>query len=124
MALFLLADDDDIVGELVRETFAEYGHAVGVVTNGRDALRAMRAKRPDLVIMDCNMPELSGLLALREMRQSPDLYTLPVLMLTARQGRTDEELAMHEGANGYMKKPFDPHTLVFRAEEMLGNGGR
>lgn len=119
MAYIIVADDDPLVAELVRETLSSYGHIAGVVNNGDDALKAVWAKKPDLVILDCNMPERSGLLALREIRQSREFYDLPVLMLTARRSDADHELAMREGANDYVKKPFDPDELVFRAEELL-----
>jgi len=65
------------------------------------------------------MPELSGLLVLREMRNSVHLCNIPVLVLTGRQSASDEQLARFEGANDFMKKPFDPDELVFRVEELL-----
>ena len=65
------------------------------------------------------MPDLSGLLVLREMRNSLDLCDIPVLILTGRQSERDVELAMYEGANDYMKKPFDPDEFVFRVDELL-----
>lgn len=119
MARIIIADDDEIAGEIAREALASAGHVVGVVTNGADALTAVRVKKPDLVVLDCNMPELSGLLVLRAMRDDKNLWDIPVLMLTGRQSQQDVELARYEGAGDYMKKPFDPDELIFRAEELL-----
>ena len=119
MARIIVADDDDIVSDIVREALTRAGHLVGVVDNGADALRAIQLKEPDLVILDCTMPELSGLIVLREMRTSSTLYDTPVLVLTGRQGARDVELAYNQGADDYMKKPFDPDELVFRVEELL-----
>lgn len=118
MAYVIIADDDELVTDLVRETFQEYGHTVGTVDNGQAALDAIAAKHPDLVILDANMPG-NGILALRAIRQSPRFHTLPVVMLTARRGEEDVKIAMREGATAYVKKPFDPHHLVFRVEEIL-----
>lgn len=83
----ILADVDKLVGELVRAKLASHGHVVGVVTNDADALKAIWAKRPQLVILDCNMPEVSGIGLLRELKKAPELYEIPVLMLTGRGDR-------------------------------------
>ena len=119
MARIIMADDDEIVGELARDALISAGHAVGLLDNGAEALRVIRARRPDLVILDCNMPEMSGLLVLRQMRDSADLSDTPVLILTGRQSDRDSEIAFYEGANDYMRKPFDPDELVFRVNELL-----
>lgn len=119
-----MADDDEIVGELVREALTRAGHAFGLLDNGADALKVIRARRPDLVILDCNMPAMSGLLVLRQMRDSIDLCETPVLILTGRQGNRDTEIAFYEGADDYMTKPFDPDELVFRVGELLARKAR
>lgn len=119
MARIIIADDDELVAEVAYEALTSGGHIVGRVINGADALASVRAKKPDLVILDCNMPELGGILVLREIRQSLELCDTPVLMLTGRRGERDVELAQHEGADDYMKKPFDPEELVFRCDELL-----
>jgi DNA-binding response OmpR family regulator len=119
MARIIVAEDDHIVSDIVREALTNAGHVVGVVDNGADALRAIQLKEPDLVILDCTMPELSGLIVLREMRTSSTVYDTPVLVLTGRQGARDVELAYNQGADDYMTKPFDPEELVFRVEELL-----
>jgi len=119
MARIIIAEDDEIVSEVVREALTGAGHVVGVVENGVDALRAIQVKKPDLVILDCNMPELNGLLVLREIRNSLSLYNTPVLVLTGRQSRRDIDVAYNQGADDYMTKPFDPEELVFRVDELL-----
>jgi DNA-binding response OmpR family regulator len=119
MAFIIVADDDEIVGELVCSALIDAGHTAGYLTNGRDALATVKQRRPDLLILDCNMPELSGLLLLRELRQSQTLHDLPVLMLTGRRSDKDVDLARFEGADDYMKKPFEPDEVVFRVEELL-----
>jgi len=124
MARIIMADDDEIVCELVSDTLRAHGHAVGFLGNGEDALKVLKARKPDLAILDCNMPGLSGLLLVRKMRDMPDLWDMPVLMLTGRTSRSDRDLALFEGANDYMTKPFDPEELVFRVEELLAAKAR
>lgn len=119
MARIILAEDDEIVAELVRDALMAAGHGVGVLPDGTQALNVIRARMPHLVILDCNMPEMSGLLVLREMRKSPKLAHIPVLILTGRRSEKDVTLAMYEGADDYMKKPFDVDELVFRVGELL-----
>jgi DNA-binding response OmpR family regulator len=119
MTLILLADDDEMIGDIVRETLTGCGYVVGVVENGRDAVRAVQLKQPALVILDCGMPELSGEDVLRSIRLSAGGYRTPVLMLTARRSAMDVEIARRAGANDYLKKPFDPDDLVVRVENLL-----
>ena len=119
MARIIMAEDDDIVAEIVRDALMAAGHGVGILDNGAEALKVIKARRPDLVILDCNMPEMSGIMVLRELRQSDTLFNLPIMMLTGRQSESDEQILRFEGANDYMRKPFDPVTLVGRAEALI-----
>ena len=119
MALILIADDDELIVDVVREALAARGHIVGAVDDGYAVVRVVEAKRPGLVILDCNMPEVSGLEALRQIRFSPTCFATPVLMLTGRINDVDEEIAMRAGANDYLRKPFDPDQLVSRVEMLL-----
>jgi two-component system phosphate regulon response regulator PhoB len=119
MALILIADDDELVREVLHKSLSEQGHAVGMVANGAEAVSAFRAKHFDLVILDCSMPEMSGIEALRQIRLSPGGAGTPILMLTARRSSMDEEIANRAGANDYLRKPFSPTQLVVRAELLL-----
>jgi DNA-binding response OmpR family regulator len=119
MALILIADDDELVIDVVRDALRACGHIVGAVDDGMPVAAIVDFKRPALVILDCNMPELSGIGALRQIRLSRISYATPVLMLTACRGQADEEIAMLAGANDYLRKPFDPDQLVSRVEALL-----
>ena len=119
MARIIVADDDELLGEIARDALIDGGHAAALLTNGADALKVIKSRIPDLVVLDCNMPDLSGLLVLREMRNTLELCDVPVLILTGRQSERDVELAIYAGANDYMKKPFDPDELLFRVDELL-----
>ena len=119
MALILIAEDDELVVEAVRAALETRGHIVGSVPNGMKVKQVVEFKRPDLVILDCAMPEVSGIEALREIRSSHSGYATPVLMLTGRRSMADEEIAYRAGADDYLRKPFDPDQLIARVETLL-----
>jgi DNA-binding response OmpR family regulator len=119
MALILIADDDELVVEVVQTALSARGHAVGAVEDGIRVLDVVEAKRPALVILDCMMAEVSGIEALRQIRSSKSCYATPVLMLTARCSDSDEEIAMRHGADDYLRKPFSPDQLVARVERLI-----
>ena len=119
MARIIIAADDEIIAAIVTDTLYRYGHSVGWVGDGAQALELVKQRPPDVLILDCNMPVMSGILVLRALRRSAHLFHLPVLMLTGRGSRSDEQIARYEGANDYLTKPFDPIDLVERVEELL-----
>jgi len=119
MSMIIIADDDEIVTEVASEAFRSYGHVVGVARNGVEALKAIEAKSPDLVVLDGNMPEMGGVSVINELRKHRAYHDLPVMMLTASAGKNDYNVAMYAGANIYITKPFDADFLVFRAEELI-----
>ncbi|MEN2785051.1 response regulator transcription factor [Sphingomonas qilianensis] len=119
MALIIVAEDDEITGAIACDALMAYGHGAGLVQDGAEALRIVKARRPDLLVLDCSMPGMSGVLVLRELRKMEAFWDLPGMMLTGRRGAQDEEMARFAGADDYMKKPFDPDEFVFRVEELL-----
>lgn len=119
MARILIAEDDEIVGEMLVECLSAAGHAVGWVKDGDEALAAIRFRTPDLVILDQHMPRLSGIQVLRAIRIRPEVATIPVMMLTAVSGSEDKTIAYYDGASDYLTKPFDCDELVFRAEDLM-----
>lgn len=120
MARILIADDDDLVVDLARAALEERGHIVGALPNGSKVNAVVRLKEPDLVILDCAMPELSGIEALRQLRTSQCGCSTPILMLTARCSEADELIALRAGADDYLRKPFCPDELVARVDVLLG----
>lgn len=124
MGRVILVDDDEIVAKLVQDAFIAAGHPVGWLDNGAAALDVIKRRPPDLVILDCNMPGLSGIQLLRLLREEPELHALPVMMLTGRQSESDERIVRYEGANDYMRKPFDAVRLVGRAEALMNGDAR
>ena len=119
MARIILAEDDDLIGELVVECLSRAGHAVGWLTDGREALAAMKFRPPHLAILDQRMAHLTGNEVLREMRLDLRLVTVPVIMLTAVCGESDQNIAYFDGADDYITKPFAINDLVGRAEWLI-----
>lgn len=119
MGKIILADDDEVIAELVIEALFDAGHAVGWLQDGKSALDVIERRRPDLAILDCNMPGMSGMEVLRAIRASDTLFDLPVMMLTGRQSEADEQILRYDGANDYIRKPFDMAMLVGRAEALM-----
>ncbi|PEQ12712.1 hypothetical protein B2G71_10435 [Novosphingobium sp. PC22D] len=124
MPRVLIAEDDPLVGDMLQFAFMEAGHGVGVIGDGSDALGAIRSRRPDLVILDCELPGMHGLAILAEMRRDAFLWKIPVVFLTGARGPNDADMAMQSGANGFLHKPCDPRRVVARAEEELTRAKR
>ncbi len=119
MARILIADDDPIIAELASSLLFADGHACGWVSDGEQALDSIRWRRPDMLLLDQNMPEKCGSVLLRELRGSPDHYDLPIIMLTACVGREDELQARYHGAQEYIRKPFVAENLIMTVREVL-----
>lgn len=124
MRRVLIADDDEILVELVRLQLEAAGYDVAVARDGERALEAVRDVRPDAVILDAMMPVMNGQEVLRALRADPAFAELPVMMLTARKGQEDIVTFLSSGANEYLTKPFIPQELLLRLEMMLRNALR
>lgn len=123
MAHILIADDDELIAEILSDAFAAAGHPSHNVASAEAAWEGVHARRPDILLLDQDMPGLSGLALLGKLRASPLFYDLPVVMMTAmrpdRQRGLDEEVALRAGAQDFVRKPFAPETLVSRIEKAL-----
>lgn len=119
MPFVIIADDDELVVDLVRTALQRRGHVVGELNDGKPVKDVVELKRPDVVILDCAMVQVSGIVALKEIRASAKAYATPVLMLTARCSPADEEIAWAAGADDYLRKPFDSDELVVRVEALI-----
>ena len=115
-ARILVVDDDGDIRELLRELLGRAGYDVEVAEDGRAAVRALFAARPDLVVLDVNMPGLDGWQTLERMR---DVSEVPVLMLTARAGELEKVRGLTRGADDYVTKPFGRQELLARIQALL-----
>ena len=119
MAHILIADDDELIAELASQVLIDAGHACGWVTSADAAWGLLGRRRPDLMLLDQDMPGMSGVTLLRKLRCSPEFYDLPVIMFTSMNGAQDEAQAIYAGAQDFIRKPFDPRGLTSRVQRVL-----
>ena len=119
MAHILIVDDDELIADMASQILISSGHACGWVTDGSSALDLLKKRRPDLLLLDQDMPGMSGAQVLREIRGSRMLYDLPVIMFTAVSGAADEAQARYAGAQDYIRKPFDPMFMMLKVRQVL-----
>jgi two-component system phosphate regulon response regulator PhoB len=112
-------DDEPDITALVAYHLAKEGYRVTTAANGRDALRAAREERPDLVVLDLMLPGVSGFDVLAELRRREETKELGVILLTARKEEPDRIKGLSLGADDYIPKPFSPQELVLRVGAVL-----
>ncbi len=112
----LVVDDEPKIVKLARDYLERSGYAVLTAGNGRSALSIARSEKPDMVVLDLNLPELDGLDVCRTLRRESDV---PIIMLTARIDETDRLIGLELGADDYITKPFSPRELVARVRAVL-----
>ena len=114
----LLAEDNaDMRGYISR--LLERSCEVQTVADGQEAVAAIQARRPDLVLTDVMMPNLDGFALLRAIRENPDWREIPVIMLSARAGEESRVEGLEAGADDYLVKPFSARELVARVSSLL-----
>jgi two-component system, OmpR family, phosphate regulon response regulator PhoB len=115
----LVVDDEPDITALVAYHLAKASYRVTTAANGRDALRAAREERPDLIILDLMLPGLSGYDVLAELRRQDETKDIGVIVLTARKDEPDRIKGLSLGADDYLPKPFSPPELVLRVGAVL-----
>ena len=113
----LLVDDESAITDNLAPFLSRSGFAVIVASNGEEALEKIVSGKPDLVVMDVLMPRLDGREVLRQLRQAG--HWTPIILLTQVGEASERAMALEEGADDYLNKPFDPHELVARIRAVL-----
>ena len=117
--VLVVEDENDIAG-LIKHTLERSGDAsVEVVGRGDEALRSITGRPPDLVILDLNLPVLSGDEVCRILRQRQETRQIPIIMLTARTSESDRVTGLDLGADDYVTKPFSLRELAARVRAVL-----
>ena len=116
----LVVEDNDLNRKLFCDLLRANGFAVEPVADGREALARAREFVPNLVIMDIQMPEVSGLDLIEAMKADKDLRGIPVLAVTAYAGKGDEERIREVGAEGYLAKPVSIGPFMAAVNGLVG----
>lgn len=115
----LLVDDDKDFTKLVKLYLEKSGMEVAVAPNGKKALKAFDGRRPDVMILDVNMPKMDGVEVCGAVRAKMGSYHLPIIALTAFHSPEKQKQMMSVGADLYLTKPMDLKKLVAHVEELM-----
>lgn len=118
-ARILVVEDEADLAELVGFNLRDAGHQVTTASNGANALAELRRMKPDLVVLDVMLPDVSGLEVCRRIRRDESTARIPVLMLTAKGTEVDRVVGFEVGADDYVVKPFSPRELTLRVDAIL-----
>jgi DNA-binding response OmpR family regulator len=119
----LVVDDEEDIAGLIKHGLEKAGDVdVEIVTTGDSALKAVAERQPDLIVLDLNLPVLSGFEVCRILRSRPGTSTVPIIMLTARTGENDRVSGLDVGADDYITKPFSLRELAARVRAVLRRG--
>jgi len=119
----LVVDDEADIAGLIKHTLERAGYSdVRVVGSGDAALKAIAEHPPALVILDLNLPVVSGIEVCRVLRSQPETARLPIIMLTARTAESDRVAGLDLGADDYITKPFSLRELAARVRAVLRRG--
>lgn len=119
----LIVEDTPSNSELLNDLLELQGHQVAVAADAAEAFRRLADRRPDLIIMDIQLPEMDGLEATRTLKGRPETRDIPVLALTALAMRGDRERILAAGCDAYLPKPIERDALVQAVQGLLARAG-
>jgi two-component system KDP operon response regulator KdpE len=115
-ATILVVDDEPQIRRVLRSTLTSHGYVITDAKTGEEGVESVRKNKPDLVLLDVNMPGMGGIEACREIRRASEA---PIIMLTVRNAERDKVLALDAGADDYVVKPFGIEELLARIRAAL-----
>ncbi len=119
MARILVVEDEADIRQVLLYNLGQAGHEAIAASRGGEGLAAARDRRPDLVLLDLMLPDISGLEVCRQLKTDPALRTVPVIMVTARSEEIDRVVGLELGADDYIVKPFSVRELILRVQAVL-----
>ncbi|HEX6999960.1 MAG TPA: phosphate regulon transcriptional regulator PhoB [Gammaproteobacteria bacterium] len=119
----LVVEDERPIFEMLAFSLGRAGYEVEPAASGSEARAAIANARPDLVLMDWMLPDVSGLELTRQLKRDPETRAIPVIMLTARAAESDRVAGLEGGADDYVVKPFSPRELLARIRAALRRAG-
>ena len=115
----LVVEDEPAIQELIAINLEHAGHRVQRAYSAAEADAMIRDVRPDLILLDWMLPDLTGTALARKLRGDPRMKDIPIIMLTARAQETDKVEGLEAGADDYITKPFGPQELLESVEAVL-----
>lgn len=115
----LVVDDEHDLSQMMVDLLTEAGFEARSAGSGRDALAVIQANPPDLVLLDINMPELDGFEVAAMLKSDPSTATIPIIMVSANEGRGARMIGLESGAEDYLSKPVDPAELLAKIRNLL-----
>jgi len=122
MIRVLIAEDNAVNRELLRELLELRGYTVLEACDGQEALRIIEQTQPELLLLDIGMPVMDGFAVIRRIRENPRLAKLPVVAVTAYAMRGDQERILNSGFDGYLSKPVNSSSLASELLRVLAHG--
>jgi CheY-like chemotaxis protein len=119
MAHVLLVEDDKATRNLLKATLAKAGHTVAVANDGAAGFEEATKQRPDLIVMDLGLPQVSGYQAIRHLKRHPLTQAIPVLVLSGATTAADKDEAYEAGCDAYETKPVQIQRFMERVEEVV-----
>ncbi|MEW5694156.1 MAG: response regulator [Candidatus Hydrogenedentota bacterium] len=120
----LIIDDEPDLVQIVKINLELAGYIVKDADNGEDGVRLVKEQRPDVVLLDVMLPDISGNEVCKILKNDPRTCFIPIMMLTARSQVTDKVKGLHSGADDYLTKPFEPEELIARIEMLIRRSKR
>lgn len=115
----LVIEDNEQNLYLVRFILEQSNYKVFAALDGKSGIEMAASLKPDLILLDIQLPVMDGYAVARNLRQNPELAGIPIVAVTSHAMSGDREKVMEAGCNGYIEKPIDPETFVTNVEQYL-----
>lgn len=115
----LYIEDNEQNMYLVTFLLEKHGYRVSPATDGQEGIDKAAAEKPDLILLDIQLPRMDGYTVARNLRNNSDLATTPIVAVTSYAMAGDRDKAMAAGCNGYIEKPINPDTFIQQVEQHL-----
>ena len=112
MKKIMIVDDSPVDTKHLYRILQDAGYAVVIAISGAEALEKAKSDKPDMIMMDVNMPGLDGFATTRKLGQNPDTKAIPVIFVTSKDQKVDRAFAQMVGAKGYVTKPYLPEQIL------------
>jgi len=120
MSKVIVIDDEPFILMMIEDKLKKAGIKVITLRESINAVPVIKNEKPDLIILDWMMPELSGIDLCKMLKSEPDIANIPIFMLTAKGQEADEQLGLKCGVIRYITKPFSPKSLLEMIQETIG----